>query len=455
MRRVNTFRVSPLQERDKLILYEVLDASAALWNELTYHRRQAFFQDQDVWSVDADEYRVKYKGVLGSATAQQIIRRNDEAWRSFFKLLENGERPSPPGYWKDEDSGERTLQTLVRNDMYSVEWGERSRLEIPVGHDLKERYGLGYHERLRLEAQGDPRWRGEQGRLELVYDKSAEAFRARQPVKDAVLRRDDESLATTSGDDGAVAALDIGANNLVAVTTTTGHQRLYHARPQFKRFRQTTQQIAALQQDLAYGTWSSRRIRKLYGRRTERVYHLQDALVRDLAEWLAELGVSEVIAGDLGDVLQKHWSAVVNEKTHQFWSHGRFRRRLREVLEGEYDISVREVSESGSSSRCPECGAGNVHREGDLLTCYDCSFEGHSDLAASENLLVEHADDGSMARPAVSRENTTERAHGDVARLEWDDHRWRRRDQQTKEEPADRSTLHRGKLASGAGSGTA
>lgn len=48
MRRVNTFTVSPLRERDELILYEVLDASAALWNELTYHRRQAFFDYEDV-----------------------------------------------------------------------------------------------------------------------------------------------------------------------------------------------------------------------------------------------------------------------------------------------------------------------------------------------------------------------------------------------------------------------
>ncbi|SEO38716.1 hypothetical protein SAMN04487948_102177 [Halogranum amylolyticum] len=31
--------------------------------------------------------------------------------------------------------------------MYTIEWGERSRLAISVGHDLKEKYGLGYYER--------------------------------------------------------------------------------------------------------------------------------------------------------------------------------------------------------------------------------------------------------------------------------------------------------------------
>ena len=450
MRRVNAFEVRPLSHRDRLLLLEILDASAALWNELTYHRRQRFFDDRDVWSVDADEYRVKYKGILGSATAQQLIRKNDEAWRSFFKLLEKGDEPSPPGYWKDD--GERELQTLVRNDQYTLTWGERSRLEIPVGFDLKEKYGLGYHDRLRLEARGDPRWRGEQGRLELVYDKSAESFRVRQSVSDAVPRRDD-SLATTSSDEGVVAALDIGANNLVACTVSTGHQRLYHVRPQFQRFRDITEEIAELQSRLEYGEWSSRRIRELYRLRGDRRDHLQNALIRDLAEWFHGLGVTDVIAGDLDDVLRKHWSARVNEKTHLFWSHGRFRRRLREVLEGEYGIEVSEEDESGSSSRCPGCGGERVERDGDLFTCFECGFEGHSDVAASENLLQRYADVevGPMARPVVSRENTTESGHREVPRLEWDDHRWRRRDRSTKEEPANQSTTVAagGKFASG------
>lgn len=155
MRRVNTFEVRPLRQQDRLLLFEILDASTALWNEVAYERRQALFADRNVWQLDADEYRSRYKGVLGSAMVQQVIRKNDEAWQSFFALLEAGENPSPPGYWKDD--GERELQALIRNDLYTLEWGERSRLEIAVGFELKEKYGLGYHERLRLEVCGNPR----------------------------------------------------------------------------------------------------------------------------------------------------------------------------------------------------------------------------------------------------------------------------------------------------------
>ena len=446
MRRVNTFTVRPCCHRDRLLLLEVLDASAALWNELTYERRQRFFADEDVWQVDADRYRCRYKGTLGSATAQQVIRRNDEAWRSFFSLLGTDEQPSPPGYW---DRGERAVQTFIRNDMYTLAWGERSRLELPVGLELKEKYGLGYQERLRLEACGDPQWTGKQGRLELVYDQDADAFRARQPVADAVRRRD-HSLATASRDGDGVAALDIGANNLVAVTTSTGHQRLYLGRSSFARFRATTNQIAELQSQLPATAPSSQRIRELYRRRTARRDHLQDALVRDLAEWLVPQTVTTVVVGALGDVLSTHWSATVNEKTHLFWAHGRFRQRLHEVLEEEYGLTVVEVDETDSSSTCPDCGEQPVNRDGDVLQCWSCGFEGHSDVAASENLLSDYFD-GSMARPVVSRENTTESGHHTVPRLKWDDHCWRQQGHtETNEAPTNRSTTNRrGNIATG------
>jgi putative transposase len=179
MKRTNQFVVRPRSEQDRELLHELLDASASLWNELTYERRQQYFDGESVW--DTTDYRKQYVGILGSATAQQLIRKSKSAWKSFFSLKEDGEKCSPPGYWGNEDDG-RTLQTYVRNDQYTLEMGERSRIEIPVGKELKEKYGLGYTERLRLEVAGDQKWDGKQGRLELYYDESSDQFRAFQPV---------------------------------------------------------------------------------------------------------------------------------------------------------------------------------------------------------------------------------------------------------------------------------
>jgi len=402
VRRTNTFAVRPLSGQDEQLLRDLLDASASLWNELTYERRQNFFQGKSVW--ETADYRKQYVGVLGSATAQQVIRKNSEAWRSFFAAREDSEDTAPPGYWGNEDEG-RELRTYIRNDQYTLETGERSRIEIPVGQDLKDEYGLGYHDRLRLEVAGDPKWEGEQGRLELYYDEVDDTFRAFQPVT-APDSRQDSPLASEE------AALDVGANNLVACTTTTGQQYCYEGRDLFARFRKTTEEIARLQSKLREGRYSSRRIRRLYRKRTRRRDHAQDALVRDLMDRLYDEGVATVHVGDLTDVLSAHWSVRVNEKTHNFWAYRSFIDRLATTAE-EYGITVEVESEAYTTAECPACGERDeTDRNGDVFRC-SCGYEGHADLDASRTFLERQAgtnlEVGSMARPV---------------RLTWDDHNW-------------------------------
>ncbi len=134
MKRSNEFSVRPASRKKHRVVVRWLDASASLWNETNYARRQAFLNDESVWSVNTGTLEGRYKDVLSSSVAQQVIRKNSEAWRSFFSSTEKyhagklAEKPSPPGYWGNEEDG-RVLRTYVRNDQYTVEYGERSRLE--------------------------------------------------------------------------------------------------------------------------------------------------------------------------------------------------------------------------------------------------------------------------------------------------------------------------------------
>jgi hypothetical protein len=68
-------------------------------------------------------------------------------------------------------------------------------------------------------------WSGHSGRLELVYDRTAESFTAQRPVTFV----QDTKQAMESSDEDCVAAMDVGANDFV-VTTSNGHQRLFHSR---------------------------------------------------------------------------------------------------------------------------------------------------------------------------------------------------------------------------------
>ena len=254
------------------------------------------------------------------------------------------------------------------------------------------------------------------------------------------------------------AALDIGANNLVACTTTTGEQYLYESRELFQRFRDTTREIARLQSKLPEGRYSSERIRRLYEKRTRRRDHAQEALCRDLLERLYAEGVSTVYIGGLTDVLDIHWSVETNAKTHNFWAFKQFTERLACTAE-EYGISVEVRSEAWTSQECLQCGGTDrTVRHQDTLTC-PCGFEGHADLAASETFLRRYQNSESSdwrTRRRASRQRHTEQAVKPMARLvrlEWDDHHWSGKShphKSLKQQRTDSSTVHHdGNVASG------
>jgi len=152
VRRTNTFKLRPTKEHERK-LFRRADACACMWNQLTYKRRQSFFNHQMDWTSD-EAYR-HYKKLIGSATAQQIIRKNNEAWKSFFALLKKKKagtlpphitRVRPPGYWKDRRTGKRTLRYVVRCDTYTV---AEELLILPFN--------------LKVQWQGSNRWQGRQG----------------------------------------------------------------------------------------------------------------------------------------------------------------------------------------------------------------------------------------------------------------------------------------------------
>jgi len=109
MKRVNTFEIVPQTENDKGCLLRLLDASASLWNELTYERRQNYFGDGDVWDTS---------NTVDSTTASSEARPSN---RSRAKTRKRGGRSSPlkrkartltPSYWGNEEEG-RELRTYI------------------------------------------------------------------------------------------------------------------------------------------------------------------------------------------------------------------------------------------------------------------------------------------------------------------------------------------------------
>jgi putative transposase len=128
MKRVCVVELIVDEEAEKR-LRRLCDLSSKLWNEVNYIRLRMWLEKRRIdFNGTYKEFYEKYKPLIGSATAQTIIRKNNNAWRNFFRLLElkrEGRLPpfmtkvNPPGFGKR--NGSRTLWVIIRKDRYKMD----------------------------------------------------------------------------------------------------------------------------------------------------------------------------------------------------------------------------------------------------------------------------------------------------------------------------------------------
>jgi len=356
--------------------------SSKLWNEVNYARRRMFFEKKGVdLKSTYKEFYEKYKELIGSATAQQVLNKNDEAWRSFFALLKlkrEGKLPpfmdriSPPGYRKK--AGRRTLWSALRKDQYRVE-GDRLVLK-----------GLGAVGRIELRYKGLVHLKGEQGRLEIHYDPDRRKWYAHisfEVSEKAV--RGKWSTVPRKPRGTLVAGVDIGINNLMAIYVENGLVKLVNGRPLKAISHYWRRRIAEYQSTLnRYGLKTSRKLRSMYSKWRRQVKSYIDARVRQAVEWMYSIGVSIVKVGYPKYIAQENGDF---NNVHA-WTYGYLLKRISEVAE-EYSMRVVYVSEAYTSSKCPIHGDGCGKRiKRGLFKCTALNKVFNADLVGAYNILI-------------------------------------------------------------------
>ena len=382
--RTNTFIIE-----DNPALRDLANNCARLYNELNFERRQAYIRYKKFSWYPRHLYR-KYAPLVGSATAQQIIRKNNEAWRSFLKLKKlekNGKLPphvrrvSLPRYWKRK--GRRGLRVIIRNDCYRI---DDKYVYLPKG--------------LKLRYWGKLKWHGKRGRLEIIYDEVDEVWRGFIPVRveKPPKRGGSESLYI---DLGVRCLATMWHDGLKQPVAFRGGELLWDWWYWAKKIAGEQSRLARINK-----AKTSRRIRKMYRIRKRRFRHAVNAMIKWIMEYAHQNSLSKIVIGDLKGIRENNRkNTKANLMIHNFWGFRWIIQRLKEKAE-EYGIEVVEVSEYRTSSICPRCSSDKTVRRGRLFKCLNCGLEAHRDAVGVINMGTLHNGGmpiGLVAQPLLLR----------------------------------------------------
>jgi len=399
-KRANIVRLLPSGAQERKLM-RLADASAKLWNELNYERRQ---QWNGGHRVDLEgtwrKYREEYKEVLGSHNADAVINKNNEAWGSFFSTLKSKregklpkhERVSPPGYWKDREEGRRKPIFVVAGDSYAVD---------EVNHII--RINIGKRKKpLEIPFAGRLRWYGKQGRMEIHYDGARRAWHAQISVEVGaeetknkkparrIVRGERKSIRMAEPKGKVAAGVDLGINILASAVTGGGAWLLYRGSRAKEDFFYLTKEIAKIQSEADNAKNAGdgeefqrlgRRKRRLFRKLAGRIAHLYWNLANHLVRSLWELGVSKIYLGYPRDIAQDNG----NKLTSNMWRYRELMNAI-ELKAQEYGIRVYEVVEYNTSNHCAVHDTKVTRGPRGVVTC-PLGHRLHSDLNGALNIL--------------------------------------------------------------------
>ncbi|MFP3230231.1 MAG: transposase [Caldisphaera sp.] len=396
-RRANVVRLLPngFQERK---LERLANITAKLFNEINYERRQQFFHEKKVdFKGTYSKHYEKYKVLLG-VNAQQVLNKNNEAWNSFFSLLnlkkEGGKLPhhmkhvSPPRYWKDRETKKRKLLLVVRQDRYVI--NEQNHKLVLKDFNLE------------IDFAGRLRWYGKQGRLEIYYDETRNAWYASIPVEVGVektkkgkeskhiLRGERKAIQIESPKGNKVASIDLGINVLASVVLNDGTWFLYkgvrtkedyfYLENKIAQVQSLTDKTRNLGEYEAYDELLKEK-RRLFKKLMRRLLHLYRNLASHLMKKLHELGVSTIYLGYPFNISQEKG----NKFTVNMWSYRKLINAI-ELKAQEYSIKVYEVIEYNTSKYCAYHNIEVKRNPRGVISC-PLKHKLHSDLNGALNIL--------------------------------------------------------------------
>lgn len=291
-------------------------AAFKFWNELNYerlHYQEMGLEEYPDWyyqkKVHKDSFFARN---LPSQTAQDVAKRLDEAWNSYFALLKKGEtnNPHPPRFKQDKMPVTFMQKAIVQK-------GCNIRLSLPkqLKEFMKKEYGIDDNylylsnpvfegitsiKQIKLYP---PDTNGE-CRCIVIYE-----------VEDSVMKEDN----------GNYLSIDLGINNLMTCysnvsgeTFIVGRMHLSLERKYLKQIERVQSQWYLVQKKKGVeNPKTSKHIQKLYEKKNNCIQDYLHKITKKVIDYCKENSINTIIVGDITGIREEfNKGEVLNQKMH-------------------------------------------------------------------------------------------------------------------------------------------
>jgi len=243
MLRTNILELKPTKQQEK-ILKEMLVRSSALWNVGNFQKRQAFFgKNAPIPSFfkQCEELKTHELYIsLGSAYSQQILKKLDTSWQSFWNSLTSEKvdhRVSIPSYFKNYKTNQTLPKLLIcRNDCYRI---DPNHIYIPCSEDLKKTNGI--KGLLKISYNEIRKWKGLKKSMEIKYFTYNKKFYAYQI--------EDVAPSPIQSKEQNICSIDMGIKRYIAayIKNSNDFCIVYESEHIFKNYLTISKKIAYYQ----------------------------------------------------------------------------------------------------------------------------------------------------------------------------------------------------------------
>ena len=353
-------------EEEGKALMDVGNICTKIWNKTNYYCREEWEKTGKIPSyyelqrIFKDDFWCRK---LHSHTAQAVMHKLAESYRSWYKLRKTDPEAHPPGFRK-----KNSISTISFSNFAIKVEDHRLRLTLVKGKHL----WLDYQAQPGVEITQENIVRAEitNGYANIVY-------KIDEPEQK---------------EEGQVMAIDLGIINMATTVKENGEAKIYSGKGVLSIQRYFNKEIAKLQsivmsQSKNKKKWS-RQLSELSTKKMRQIKHVLHAQTRAIVEDCVKSDVKEVVIGDLRNIRKgKKWNKKSSQKLHA-WSFNRFTELLRYklTLEG---IKIIIVNEKGTSKTCSRCGYTNRYnrKKRGWFKCRECGYEENADINGATNIL--------------------------------------------------------------------